>query len=51
MGDMVRIFWLQDDGDGVEVRMAEQTFSMSVPGNQFTRELCEISIANWNYQS
>src|SRR5260221_12895206 len=51
MGDMVRIFWLQDDGDGVEVRMAEQTFAMSAPGDQFTRELCEISITNWNYQS
>ena len=38
MGDMVRILWLQDDGDGVEVRTA--------PGDQFTRELCEISITN-----
>jgi len=51
MGDVVRIFWLQDDGDGVEVRMAEQTFAMSAPGDQFTRELCEISITKWNYQS
>ena len=40
---------VQDDGDGVEVRMAEQTFAMSAPGDQFTRELCEISITNWNY--
>jgi hypothetical protein len=51
MGNMVRTFWLQDDGEGVEVRMAEQAFATSAPGDQFTRELCEISIRNWNYQS
>ncbi len=51
MGNMVRKFWLQDDGDGVMVRMADHAFSMSAPGDQFTRELCEISIRNWNYQS
>lgn len=51
MGNMVRTFWLQDNGEGVEVRMAEQVFSLSAPGDQFTRELCETSIRNWNYQS
>jgi hypothetical protein len=53
MGNMVRSFWLQDEGEleGVEVRMADQVFAMSSPGDQFTRELCEISIRNWNYQS
>jgi hypothetical protein len=47
----VHTFWLQDDGEGVEVRMAEWAFDMSAPGDQFTHELCEISIRNWNYQS
>ena len=51
MGDRVRTFWLQDEGEGVEVKMATQTFFMSARGDQFTRELCEISIRNWNYQS
>jgi len=35
MGNMVRTFWLQDDGEGVEVRMAEQAYAMSAPGDQF----------------
>ena len=48
MGNMVHTFWLQDDGEGVEVRMAEQAYAMSAPGDQFTRDL---SIRNWNYQS
>jgi hypothetical protein len=51
MGNIVRTFWLQDEGEGVEVRMADHVFAMSAPGDQFTRELCEISIRNWNYQS
>jgi hypothetical protein len=46
MGNMVRTFWLEDDGEGVEVRMAEQAFAMSAPGDQFTHELCEILIRN-----
>src|SRR5258707_1612617 len=51
MGNMVRTFWLQDDGEGVEVKKAERAFAMSATGDQVTRELCEISIRNWNYQS
>jgi len=51
MGNMVCTFWLQDDRERVEVRMAEQAFAMLAPGDQFTCELCEISIRNWNYQS
>jgi hypothetical protein len=51
MGNMVRIFWLQAQGEGVPVVMAaEQAFAMSAPGDRFTRELCEISIRSWNYQ-
>ena len=51
MGNIVRTFWLQDDGAGVVVKMADEVFATSAPGDQFTRELCEISIRNWNYQS
>lgn len=51
MGNIVRTFWLQDDGAGVVVKMADEVFAISAPGDQFTRELCEISISNWNYQS
>ncbi|KIJ53396.1 hypothetical protein M422DRAFT_242548 [Sphaerobolus stellatus SS14] len=51
MGNRVRIFWLQDDGEGVVVFKANETFKMSDAGDQFTRELCDISIRNWNYQS
>jgi hypothetical protein len=51
LGSMVCTFWLQDDGEGVEVKTTRQAFDMSALGDRFTRELCQISIRNWNYQS
>lgn len=50
MGSTVRAYRLEDLGLGVEAQ-SDQTFAVSAPGDQLTRQLCEISVRNWNFQS
>ncbi|KIJ33048.1 hypothetical protein M422DRAFT_35645 [Sphaerobolus stellatus SS14] len=51
MGSGIRKFQLENFGAGVKVTWEPLVFKMTDAGDRFTRELCEISISNWNYQS
>ena len=43
-GNEIIPFWLDDNG----VTNYGATFDMFAPGDQFTTELCNIAVANWN---